>query len=97
MNSPAPSNLTTAWIIAPPPLQPGHADQAPVITAMLLQRTYGRSLLLLDEPFIGLDLFSQRYLRHFVGQELRHDNFSMILATHQPEDIEALCDEVDRV
>ncbi len=65
-----------------------------VIAAILLQRTYGRSLLLLDEPFIGLDLFSQRYLRHFVGAELRRDNFSMILATHQPEDIEALCDEV---
>ncbi len=65
-----------------------------VIAAILLQRTYGRSLLLLDEPFIGLDLFSQRYLRHFIGQELRRDNFSMLLATHQPEDIEALCDEV---
>lgn len=65
-----------------------------VIAAILLQRTYGRSLLLLDEPFIGLDLFSQRYLRHFVGAELRRDNFSMLLATHQPEDIEALCDEV---
>ena len=65
-----------------------------VIAAILLQRAYGRSLLLLDEPFIGLDLFSQRYLRHFVGAELRRDNFSMLLATHQPEDIEALCDEV---
>ena len=65
-----------------------------VIAAILLQRTYGRSLLLLDEPFIGLDLFSQRYLRHFVGTELRRDNFSMLLATHQPEDIEVLCDEV---
>jgi ABC-2 type transport system ATP-binding protein len=65
-----------------------------VIAAILLQRVYGRSLLLLDEPFIGLDLFSQRYLRHFVGAELRRDNFSMLLATHQPEDIEALCDEV---
>ncbi|HRW04923.1 MAG TPA: ABC transporter ATP-binding protein [Caldilineaceae bacterium] len=65
-----------------------------VIVAILLQRAYGRSLLLLDEPFIGLDLVTQRYLRHFVGQELRRDNFSMLLATHQPDDIEALCDEV---
>ncbi len=65
-----------------------------VIAAILLQRVYGQSLLLLDEPFIGLDLFSQRYLRHFVREELRSDNFSMLLATHQPDDIEALCDEV---
>ncbi|MCB0062471.1 MAG: ABC transporter ATP-binding protein, partial [Caldilineaceae bacterium] len=65
-----------------------------VIAAILLQRAYGRSLLLLDEPFIGLDLFTQRYLRQFVGEELGRDNFSMLLATHQPEDIEALCDEV---
>lgn len=65
-----------------------------VMAAMLLQRAYGQALLLLDEPFIGLDLFTQRYLRHFVGAELRRDNVSMLLATHQPEDIEALCDEV---
>lgn len=65
-----------------------------VMAAMLLQRAYGHALLLLDEPFIGLDLFTQRYLRHFVGAELRRDNVAMLLATHQPEDIEALCDEV---
>jgi len=65
-----------------------------VIAAMLLQRTYSHALLLLDEPFIGLDLVTQRYLRHFVATELRRDNAAMLLATHQPEDIEALCDEV---
>lgn len=65
-----------------------------VMAAMLLQRAYGHALLLLDEPFIGLDLFTQRYLRHLVGAELRRDNVAMLLATHQPEDIEALCDEV---
>lgn len=64
------------------------------IAAMLLQRVYGRSLLLLDEPFIGLDLVTQRYLRRFVAEELRQRDFSMLLATHQPEDIELLCDEV---
>lgn len=65
-----------------------------IIAAILLQRTYGRSLLLLDEPFIGLDLVTQRFLRRFVGEELRRSDFSMLLATHQPDDIEALCDEV---
>jgi ABC-2 type transport system ATP-binding protein len=48
----------------------------------------------LDEPFIGLDVFSQRYLRDFVKYKLRQENFAMLLATHQPEDIEEVCDEV---
>ena len=65
-----------------------------VIAAILLYRLRGRSLLLLDEPFIGLDVFSQRYLRDFVKYKMRHDNFAMLLATHQPEDIEEVCDEV---
>lgn len=65
-----------------------------VIAAILLYRVRGRSLLLLDEPFIGLDVFTQRYLRDFVKYRLRQDNFAMLLATHQPEDIEEICDEV---
>ncbi|NKB65678.1 MAG: ATP-binding cassette domain-containing protein [Candidatus Latescibacteria bacterium] len=65
-----------------------------VMTAILLYRMRGRALLLFDEPFIGLDVFSQRYLRQFVKYQLRHENFATILATHQPEDIEEVCDEV---
>ena len=65
-----------------------------VIAAILLYRVRGRSLLLLDEPFIGLGVLSQRYLRDFVKYKLRQENFAMLLATHQPEDIEEVCDEV---
>ena len=65
-----------------------------VIVAILLYRMRGRSLLLLDEPFIGLDVFSERYLRDFIKYKMERDNFAMILATHQPEDIEEVCDEV---
>jgi ABC-type multidrug transport system ATPase subunit len=65
-----------------------------VMAAILLYRMRGRSLLLLDEPFIGLDVFVQRYLRDFVKYRMRQDNFAMLLATHQPEDIEEICDEV---
>jgi ABC-2 type transport system ATP-binding protein len=65
-----------------------------VMAAILLYRMRGRSLLLLDEPFIGLDVFVQRYLRDFVKYKMRKDNFAMFLATHQPEDIEEICDEV---
>jgi len=73
-----------------------------VMAAILLYRVRGRSLLLLDEPFIGLDVFVQRYLRDFVKYKMRRDvkykmrrdNFAMLLATHQPEDIEEICDEV---
>lgn len=65
-----------------------------VMAAILLYRVRGRSLLLLDEPFIGLDVFAQRYLREFVKYKMRQDNFAMLLATHQPEDIEEICDQV---
>lgn len=65
-----------------------------VMAAILLYRMRGKSLLLLDEPFIGLDVFAQRYLRDFVKYKMRQDNFAMLLATHQPEDIEEICDEV---
>ena len=65
-----------------------------VMAAILLYRARGRSLLLLDEPFIGLDVFAQRYLRDFVKYKMRQDNFALLLATHQPEDIEEICDEV---
>jgi len=65
-----------------------------VMTAILLYRMRGKSLLLLDEPFIGLDVFSQRFLRDYVKYQMRKDNFSLLLATHQPEDIEEICDQV---
>lgn len=65
-----------------------------IIVAILLYRVNGYSLLLLDEPFLGLDIFTQRYLRDFIKYQMRGENFSMILATHQPTDIEILCDEV---
>lgn len=65
-----------------------------IMAAILLYRIRGRSLLLLDEPFIGLDVFAQRYLRDFVKYKMRQDNFAMLLATHQPEDIEEICDQV---
>ncbi len=65
-----------------------------VMAAILLYRARGKSLLLLDEPFIGLDVFAQRYLRDFVKYKMRQDNFVLLLATHQSEDIEEICDEV---
>jgi ABC-2 type transport system ATP-binding protein len=72
----------------------GMRIQIQVIAAILLYRARGHSLLLLDEPFLGLDVFSQRYLRDFVRHRMRGDDFSMILATHQCRDIEEICDEV---
>jgi ABC-type multidrug transport system ATPase subunit len=65
-----------------------------IMAAILLYRMRGKSLLLLDEPFLGLDVFTQRYLRDFVKYRMPDENFAMLLATHQPEDIEEVCDEV---
>ncbi|MEM7131662.1 MAG: ABC transporter ATP-binding protein [Chloroflexota bacterium] len=65
-----------------------------IIVAILLYRVHGYSLLLLDEPFLGLDFFTQRYLREFIKYQMQGENFTMLLATHQSSDIEEICDEV---
>ena len=51
-------------------------------------------LLFLDEPTIGLDAVSKLALREFLQWENRHQGTTILLTTHDMEDIVALCSRV---
>jgi ABC-2 type transport system ATP-binding protein len=50
-------------------------------------------ILVLDEPMNGLDKDGVRQMREFFMQ-LKADGKTMILASHNREDVDVLCDEV---
>jgi len=52
------------------------------------------SILFLDEPTIGLDAVSKLAVRDFVKQLNRSRGVTVILTTHDMDDIEALCDRI---
>ena len=51
-------------------------------------------ILFLDEPTIGLDAVSKLALREFLKNENKENGVTMILTTHDMDDIEALCEKV---
>jgi ABC-2 type transport system ATP-binding protein len=61
------------------------------VTAALL---HSPSLLVLDEPTIGLDLLSKERLRGFLVRERTERGTTVLLTTHDLPDIERLCDRL---
>lgn len=61
------------------------------LTASLL---HNPKILFLDEPTIGLDAVSKLALRDFLKEMNRRHNVTMILTTHDMDDIETLCQRV---
>lgn len=61
------------------------------IAASLL---HNPSILFLDEPTIGLDAISKLAVRDFIKQKNREDGMTVILTTHDMDDIESLCTRV---
>jgi ABC-2 type transport system ATP-binding protein len=55
---------------------------------------HGPRLLFLDEPTIGLDAVSKLAVRDFIKKLNRDDGVTVILTTHDMDDIEALCQRV---
>lgn len=51
-------------------------------------------ILFLDEPTIGLDAVSKLALREFLLRENKEHGVTMILTTHDMDDVEALCSRV---
>lgn len=61
------------------------------LAAALLHRP---SILFLDEPTIGLDAVSKLAVRAFLKEENRKHGVTMVLTTHDMDDMEALCKRV---
>ena len=61
------------------------------IAASLL---HGPSLLLLDEPTIGLDVTAKAALRDHLGELSRAEGTTVLLTSHDTGDIETICDRV---
>ncbi|WP_058303365.1 ABC transporter ATP-binding protein [Gorillibacterium timonense] len=61
------------------------------LAAALLHRP---RILFLDEPTIGLDAVSKLSLRAFLKEENHQHGVTMVLTTHDMDDIEALCERV---
>ncbi len=55
---------------------------------------HGPDILFLDEPSIGLDAVSKLKLREFIREENRDRKTTVILTTHDMQDIDALCSRV---
>jgi len=68
----------------------GQRMRCEVIAALL----HSPKILFLDEPTIGLDAVSKLALREFLRNENRKNGVTMILTTHDMDDIESLCERV---
>jgi ABC-2 type transport system ATP-binding protein len=55
---------------------------------------HGPEILFLDEPTIGLDAVSKLAVRDFVGELNRTRKTTVLLTTHDMDDIEALCTRI---
>ena len=68
----------------------GQRMRCDLVAALL----HGPGLLFLDEPTIGLDAVSKLAMRDFIKELNRREGTTVILTTHDMDDIEALCDRV---
>lgn len=60
--------------------------------AAALQHSPG--LVVLDEPTVGLDVLSKERLRVFLREELAAHDRTLLLTTHDMDDVERLCDRL---
>ncbi len=68
----------------------GQRMRCDLVAALL----HGPSLLFLDEPTIGLDAVSKLVVRDFFKRLNREQGTTIILTTHDMDDIEALCHRI---
>ena len=68
----------------------GQRMRCDLVAALL----HGPGLLFLDEPTIGLDAVSKLAMRDFIKELNRREGTTVILTTHDMDDIEALCNRI---
>jgi ABC-2 type transport system ATP-binding protein len=68
----------------------GQRMRADLCAAMLHQP----ALLFLDEPTIGLDVVAKERIRHFIRHINREHGATVVLTTHDLQDVERLCERV---
>ena len=68
----------------------GQRMRCDLVAALL----HGPRLLFLDEPTIGLDAVAKLAMRDFIKELNRREGTTVILTTHDMDDIEALCNRV---
>jgi ABC-2 type transport system ATP-binding protein len=68
----------------------GQRMRADLCAAML----HNPDLLYLDEPTIGLDVVAKERIREFIRHINRERNATILLTTHDLQDVEKLCDRV---
>lgn len=64
-----------------------------LIPSFIILSKYDKALMLCDEPFVGLDVIMLSKIREILRKYSSKD-FTLILASHQTKDLEALCDRV---
>ncbi|MFD3975265.1 ATP-binding cassette domain-containing protein [Streptomyces cyaneofuscatus] len=55
---------------------------------------YDPDILYLDEPTVGLDVIAKERIRTFVGELNRESGTTVVLTTHDLDDVEELCDRI---
>lgn len=55
---------------------------------------YDPDILYLDEPTVGLDVIAKERIRTFVGELNRDAGTTVVLTTHDLDDVEELCDRI---
>jgi ABC-2 type transport system ATP-binding protein len=71
-------------------LSTGYRQRATIARAFINEP----KVVFLDEPTIGLDVMTARSIRDFLGTEARKKGRTIMLATHNMAEVEAICDRV---
>lgn len=54
----------------------------------------GRKVMILDEPFVGLDIKGREMVKKYVKQYAKENNISVIFSDHNLDEVRSLCDRV---
>jgi ABC-2 type transport system ATP-binding protein len=71
-------------------LSTGYRQRATIARAFLNEP----KVVFLDEPTIGLDVMTARSIRDFIQDEAKNGGRTIMLATHNMAEVEAICDRV---